>query len=143
MNLNFSSPTITDIDTLYRWGENNWELWGDDKYKWYSKESLHRWITDPKEDVLLVAKDGSKLIGMCMMLHLRDWAFCAGLFVDKKYRRKGIGKKLVDEAGKRLKQKGVDNVILLVDVKNKEAEKFYTREGFYKGFQFHMMTKEL
>lgn len=136
-------PIQDDVDTLFRWGEENWELWGDDKYKWFSKKSLVKWISDPKDDVLLVARKNDTPVGMCMVFTLRDWAFCVGLFVEKEYRRKGLGKKLLGEAFRRLKAKGVESMMLLVDTKNKEGNRFYEREKFYKGFQFFMMTKDI
>jgi len=142
-NIVITTPKLSDIPTLWKWGEENWELWGDEKYKWFSKKSLGLWLTDPKDDVLLVAKIGKKLIGMCMNQVNRDSAFNIGFFVEKGYRSQGVGKKLIDESIKRLRQKGVGFLMLLVDTKNNKARKFYNREGFYQGFKFFMMSKEL
>lgn len=132
-----------DIDTLFRWGDENWELWGGEKFKWFSKKSLVNWIADPKNDVLLVARKRGKAVGMCMVCSMRSWAFCVGLFVEKEFRRFGIGKMLLDEAQRKLREQGIESLILLVDVKNTGSFRFYQREKFDKGFQFHMMTKEL
>ncbi|MEK7544182.1 MAG: GNAT family N-acetyltransferase [Patescibacteria group bacterium] len=134
---------LDDIDTLFRWGEENWELWGDDKYKWFSKASLTKWLKDPKDDVLLVARKSGIPIGMFMVLTLRDWAFGVGLFIQKEYRRLGLAKRLLDEATRRLKEKGVESMILLVDTKNEAGIAFYKREKFYQGYPFFMMTKVL
>lgn len=142
-NLVITTPTLDDIDTLWKWGEENWQLWGDEKYKWFSKKSLRLWLEDPEDDVLLVAKINNKLIGMCMNQVNRDSAFNAGFFVEEKHRSKGIGKMLMDESIKLLKQKGIESLFLLVDIKNTAAEKFYKRENFFKGFGFYMMTKEI
>ena len=141
--INITPVRQEDIDTLWKWGEENWELWGDEKNKWFSKKSLKRWINDPKDDILLVARHEDRVIGMCMVSVLRDWAFCFGLFVEKDYRSQGIGKKLLEEVEKRLKKEGVTNLTLLADVKNRRGLKFYEREKFYKGFEFIMMTKDL
>lgn len=132
---------LDDVDILWRWGEENWELWGDDKYKWFSKASLTKWLKDPKDDILLVVRKNDVPVGMCMVLTFRDWSFCVGLFMEKKYRRIGLGKKLLEEATRRLKEKGVESMMLLVDAKNEDGTKFYEKENFYKGFQFFMMTK--
>ena len=142
-DVTITQASLNDVDTLFRWGEENWELWGDDKYKWFSKKSITRLIGDPKDDVLLVAKKNDIPIGMCMVLTLRDWAFCEGLFVEKEYRRIGLGKRLLDEASRRLKQKGVESMMLLVGTKNGSGMRFYEREKFYKGFQCFIMTKDL
>lgn len=136
-------PTLADIETMWRWGQENWEMWGDEKNKWYSKKSLERWILDPKDDVLLVARDEDTLVGMCMVSVMRDWAFCFGLFVEKEHRGQGIGKQLLDEASKILDKKHVGSYSLLVDTKNMDAVRFYQREGFYKGYEFFLMTKDV
>lgn len=141
--ITITSAKLTDIDTLWKWGEENWELWGDAKYKWFSKRSLARWIEEPEDDILLVAKQNNCLVGMCITNVMRDWAFCYGLFVEKAYRKQGIGKLLLEETRKKLKEKGIESLTLLVDTKNTAALKFYKREGFYQGFNFYLMTKEI
>ena len=142
-NVTITPVRIEDVDTLFRWGEENWELWGDEKNKWFSKASLKKWIQHPGDDVLLVARDNGRLIGMCMMSVLHDWAFCTGFFVEKDYREQGLGKRLLAQATRKLKAKEVQSIILLVDIKNESGIRFYEREKFYKGFQLFMMTKEL
>ena len=142
-DMTITRASLDDVETLWRWGEENWELWGGKKFKWFSKQSLTKWIEDPKDDVVLVARKNISPIGMCMVNTNRSWAFCVGLFVEKEYRRFGVGKKLLDETLQRLKAKGVESIILLVDTKNEDGFRFYKREKFTKGFEFHMMTKEL
>lgn len=142
-NVIITSPSIKDILTLWKWGEENWELWGDEIGKWFSQKSLKKMLENPEDDIFLVSRKSGQLIGMCMTTTIRDWAFCYGLFVEEKHRGQGIGKKLIDKTSRLLKQKGVESLILLVDVKNERAEKFYLREGFRKGFGFYMMIKNL
>ena len=52
--------------------------------------------------------------------------YVAGLFVDKPYRSKGIGKALLDHAKERK-----DTLTLHVYKENARAAKFYKREGFF------------
>jgi N-acetylglutamate synthase len=141
-NIQISQPTREDINVLWKWGEENWELWGDEKNKWFSKTSLERWIREPEDDILLVVRDGEKCIGMCIINVIRDWAFCFGLYVEKEYRGQGIGKQLLDTAELSLKKQHITSCLLLVDVKNSDAIRFYEREGFYTGFQFYLMTND-
>ena len=142
-DISIELATVKDVDTLWKWGDENWELWGDDKYKWFPKESLEAWVKDPEDDFFLVAKLNEKPVGMCMITVMKDWGFCWGLYIDTPFRGKGIGKVMITESEKRLKKQGISLLSLLVDVKNKKALSFYEREGFYKGFQFFMMTKEI
>jgi GNAT superfamily N-acetyltransferase len=143
MKVTIDKPTYDDVETLWKWGEENWELWGDEKGRWFSKDSLRKWLDDPEDDVLLVAREGGKLIGMSMTVTIRNWGYCAGLYVDEKYRGQGVGKKLMLETRNQLSILGVGTLILLVDVKNKRATKFYLREGFRQGFGFYMMIADL
>ncbi len=143
LNITITSPTLDDIDTLYQWGENNWQLWANNRSKWFTKKSLALWLSDPKEDILLVAKDNNKMVGMATTYILRDWAFCVGLYVEKNYRQLGIGKNLLDETIDRLIKKGVYTISLMCDEKNIDGLKFYKKFKFYKGFKFYWMEKML
>lgn len=54
------------------------------------------------------------------------------LAVSKEYRKHGIGKKLLEMAIERLKEKGIDKCHLLVKENNSEAKKFYKASGWLK-----------
>ncbi len=86
-------PTLADIDTIWKWGNENWELWysEDAEEKWFSKKYLKNWITNTKNDVLLVARKDGFLVGMCLTYVVHNWALCSELFVAKAYRGYGIG----------------------------------------------------
>lgn len=132
-----------DIDTLYRWGQENWQLWGSTRWKWYSRKSLKSVIAQPRNSVYLVAESGGKLAGMCFVENLLTWSFCVGLFVDATYRGKGIGKMLLDRGSKEMKNRGAGSIMLLVDTKNPKAKKFYLREGYTGDLRFLLLDKEL
>lgn len=51
--------------------------------------------------------------------------YIAGIFVEKNFQRKGIGKALIDHA-----KKNHDELSLHVYIKNENAVRFYKREGF-------------
>lgn len=136
-------PAVEDADTLFKWGEENYELWGDAESKWYPKEALIKWINNPRDDVLLVARVDGKLVGMCMSYNLDSWAYCAGLYVDTQFRKQGIARKLVDSAIEILKSKGIDAIVFLVDEKNTEGMKFYKKINCKEGFKFVWMYKML
>ena len=134
-------PTLDDVDTMFIWGEATPYLWATEETKWYPKDSIVRWITDPKDDALLVARVNGKLAGMCMTNVLRDWALCTGLYVDEPYRKKGVGKKLIEEATYQLQKKGIPGMDLVVEVDNPNAVAFYKSCGFVQGYMFHWMYK--
>jgi Acetyltransferases len=52
--------------------------------------------------------------------------------IDKSFRRKGYGEKLLKESIKEMKLNGVSSVILYVNTKNLPARKLYEKVGFKK-----------
>jgi len=49
------------------------------------------------------------------------------IIVDKEYKRKGIGKRLLEEAEKKAKELGIKVIDLFVSEKNAEAVNFYEK----------------
>lgn len=143
MNINITSATLDDVETLYRWGEENKELWSHQKTRWYPKTSLRKRIKSPKNTLLLVARVDGVLAGVCMVEVIRDWAYCSGFYIDAPFRRRGIGRLLMAETIERLRKKGMDGLDLLVATDNTEAFTFYDVHGFTKGHTFHWMYKPI
>lgn len=141
--IQITHATLEDVDTLFRWGEENEELWSHQKTRWYPKDSLRKRIKSPKNTILLVARVDGRLAGVCMVEIIRDWAYCSGFYIDKPFRRHGIGRLLMAEAIARLKKKGMDGLDLLVETDNTEAYAFYDDHGFTKGHTFHWMYKRI
>ncbi len=136
-------PTITDVPLMRKWGKETPELWGAKTTDFYSEKGLTDWVERPGRDVALVARVGGKLAGMILTYALREWSYCSVLFVDKPYRRMGIGEKLVGETIKQLKKLDLDTIELVVKDDNVSARQFYEKLGFRKGFRFVWMRKPL
>ncbi len=141
--IRIGSPSIGDVPTMVRWGKSARELWVREDGDWYSKKGLREWIKNPGNDVLLVARHSTQLIGMCLLSVLHEWAYCSALYVEPTYRKQGIGKKLIAEAQRRVKQKGIRLFALLVEEENVGAQAFYQRLGYRSGFRFLWMDKQL
>jgi len=94
----------------------------------------------------LVAYEDEKLIGMILGnheyyyngMHFNIKEFC----VDLKLKGKGIGSKLFEEFLKRLKSRGIDEVILLTS-KTEGTEGFYNKHGFKSFEGMVMMGKKI
>jgi len=94
----------------------------------------------------LVAYEDDKLIGMILGnheyyyngMHFNIKEFC----VDLKLRSKGMGSKLFEEFIKRLKSRGIDEVILLTS-KTEGTEGFYKKHGFKSFEGMIIMGKEI
>jgi len=107
-----------------------------DARKTYSKY-VRKMIRSPKATVF-VADDGGKIVGFTSgkiekrppIFKIEKCGKVDSTFVLKQYRRRGIGKKLIDELIKWFKSKGIEYVELEVDTRNKIALKAWKKFKF-------------
>ena len=64
-----------------------------------------------------------------------------GLVVENKFRRYGIGKKLMQEAEKWAISKGCESVLLATQIMRTDAQAFYEEIGYHKEFQTFFLRK--
>jgi GNAT superfamily N-acetyltransferase len=84
-----------------------------------------------------IAKDNGKIIGSCYICIIhnltrggRSIGFIENVITDKEYRRRGIGKRLVEKAVEYAKEQNCYKVILQSGSKRTDAHKFYESTGF-------------
>lgn len=90
---------------------------------------------------LLVAKDSGKIIGYAIGeigtrppgFKIRKLGFISDVYVEEKYRRRGITKQFLIELKKWFKEKKLNYVELTVHVKNDVGMKVWSKYGF-KGY---------
>ena len=105
-----------------------------DIYFEYFKAELEK-----KNSAVFIAED-KKPIGIIIATHFKPLriskfarkGYVSNLFVQKNYRNKGIGIKLLDISLKWLKESKVKYVSLEIHLENKDALNFYTKTGFKK-----------
>lgn len=110
--------------------------------------SYYRKYAKGKNKWCLVAEENKKIIGFLLMeikkrpsyYVVKKIGYIDLLIVDKKQRRKKIGKKLSQEAKKIFKSKKLKYSEILVNTPNKTALKFWNREGF-KEYRKEMFKK--
>ena len=104
----------------------------------YTPKKIKDLIKSPNS-YLFIAEVNSKPIGCCfaeIMKMAKNWykykkmGYLGMLYVDKKFRRKGIAKKLNKERIRWLKSKGIKACFNKVLSKNKYSLKFEKQEGF-------------
>jgi ribosomal protein S18 acetylase RimI-like enzyme len=105
-----------------------------------SKASINCWVIPViirygKFIVAQKSKDDPYIIGACELI--RDWkykdkAFLFSFYIDRDYRKKGIGKKLLGETISILKNEDFKELELTVDHGNKSAVSLYKQFGFKK-----------
>lgn len=141
MSIIIENAKETDVTQIWKLGHASWELHPSADSEWHTSDELKRWIDNLGSDILLIAKDKEKVVGFSLTSVFIDWAMCHDLYVDLKYRRLGIAKKLINETIKRLKKKEIAYLGLVVNVKNEGSLKFYSSNGFKKGYKFYWMYK--
>ena len=110
-----------------------------------------RYDSNPYERMFCYKKN-NKIIAFISYSIIYERAELNYIVVDEKYRRKGIAQKLLDFALDDLKNNMVENFSLEVNVNNKDAIKFYLKNGFeiktvrsnyYKDSDAYLMVLEV
>lgn len=105
-----------------------------------SKASINQWVIPViirygKFIVAQKSMDSSDIIGVCELI--RSWkdkntAFIYSFYIDKEYRKKGIGRMLLGKVIDILKNDDFKEIELTVDPGNKAASQLYKDFGFKK-----------
>ena len=143
MNITIVNAKEKDAEAVWELGHASWELHPSKDSQWHTPDELKRWFNNPGRDILLVAKNKEKTVGLSLTSVFVDWAMLHDLYVDTKYRRLGIGKKLISKTVKKLRQKRIAYLGLVVNEKNEEGLEFYQANGFNKGYKFFWMYQRL
>ena len=72
----------------------------------------------------------NSILGACVFHKIYDEAEIRYLSVHPSYKRKGLGKKLINEIFKECKSENIKRIYLEVSFKNKQALSFYDYLGF-------------
>ncbi len=102
----------------------------------FTREMLEKYRT--RDNHLVVAECEGQLAGFCFsyvsrkprFFKLEKFGFIGDLYVKKHFRRLGIGHELVKDAFNFFAKRGVNQIELLVAVKNSTAIEFWEALGF-------------
>ena len=83
-------------------------------------------MRDEKSSFVILAKDQSKIIGMLSVINENHLAL---LFVHSEYQRKGVGKKLIEEAVKKCLDRNPDLSAITISA-SPNSKTFYEESGF-------------
>jgi len=83
-----------------------------------------------ENSVNLVALKGGEVIGYAISGFVMDEADLMNIAVSKRFRRMGIGEKLLDRMIEMLSEKGIKNLFLEVRQSNVAAQNLYIKKGF-------------
>jgi ribosomal protein S18 acetylase RimI-like enzyme len=96
---------------------------------------------DPES--IIVAEDSGELIATVFIIFDPWQSFIYHLAVSPEHRDQGIANCLMDEAEKRLKQRGIGRPTLFVEEENVKVVDFYKKRGWFTLYKTICMEKEL
>jgi GNAT superfamily N-acetyltransferase len=134
--MNIGQMKKEDIDEVCRLGTGR-EEFATPSGNFWTKGQLERWC-ESLDDVLLIAEDDGKIVGFSFYAaHIPTGKVTwENLYVDPSARGKGIGKALIEEGHKRLKEKGYSYIALLDNSSAQERFAEYLNQfGFKTGYK--------
>ena len=102
-----------DLKSIKHWNHNQWK-----------KELKKNYVT-----AMGIYLDDS-ILGVCVFNKIFDEAEILYLSIHPRYKRRGLGKKLIYKIFKECKHENIKRIILEVSIKNKQAMSFYDYFGF-------------
>ena len=103
----------------------------------YSRSDLRRFLAMPRAACVL-AEIGPTLCGFALAYSRpRDLAHVVTLDVHPTFRRRGLGRRLIESVQERCAAAGAQRVALEVDVRNSGAIAFYRKLGFQESGRIH------
>lgn len=97
---------------------------------------VKRWLTEMREYMIVAEHDDSPVGVLLLSREIapvldKDLAMLCFIAIDRRFRGRGVGKALVEEACRVLREKGKHSMEVDVGVHNIPARIFYTKAGFY------------
>ena len=92
---------------------------------------------------IIVAEENSQAIGNVFTVDDGWAAFIFRLAVHSSYRGQGIGALLMNEAERRLREKGCEEVSIFVNDANERLKEYYKRQRFISTGSYRFMYKPL
>ncbi len=137
---------VKDARKIYLMQKKTKEMITSDasEYDFFTAKEIEDWIRNPKDKFVLVAENDSKISGFLLArMVTRYWCVIEAIVVEKKFRKTGIGTKLLEELYKRLKNYDVQIIQAFVRADIKEPQNFWKDRGFKERKKFIWFDKRL
>jgi ribosomal protein S18 acetylase RimI-like enzyme len=125
---------LSDVNQIYELGLRTEELEFSSEFPFHERSELSEFISRPRENVLFVALMNKKVVGFIYSKILSrrgdGWCMLDNIAVLKKFRKHGIGTRLLEETYNELKKRKVYYVQLLEELHHKKTRKFWKNRGF-------------
>lgn len=133
-----------DLSSIIRIGKKISEFQVSDTGIFWSFNQLSRWSKN-KNDVCFIAKDHNNIIGFVLFsCHMpTKKSILENIWIDPTYRKKGIARRLIDQALKNLGKKNISYIMGFVSEKNKKNLFFFKKVGFNIGKKGYWIDKKV
>jgi GNAT superfamily N-acetyltransferase len=105
------------------------------------RAAAERIVTGAPEQVFLEARAGGVTIAVARVAFAHVWAGLTGLAVHPEHRRRGLATRLVAEAGREARERGVRSIYLQVEPSNESALRLYQRLGFEPHHEYRYLLR--
>jgi GNAT superfamily N-acetyltransferase len=111
----------------------------------YSKDYVIDCIKDKKMNLVFVAEENKKVVGLLIaeIWKKKRYSFFLDLVVLPEYRLKGIGTELYQAYETYCKKKDLKTITALVQTTNTNMHKFCEKKGYKKGHALYFFEKDL
>lgn len=132
---------IDDYESVYKlWSETEGMCMRnvDDSY-----EGINKFIKRNPNTCFVALDEQNKIVGAVLCGNDGRRGYIYHLAVDKNYRRRGVGKHLIQNASYALRDLGIMKAALLVLHTNKEGNEFWENIGYYERYDIIYRDKSL
>jgi ribosomal protein S18 acetylase RimI-like enzyme len=134
---NFSELFELSKDFFYEYEGHNKEYFKIDKLVEDDINNYFKRFIGNNESIAYIAKMDDKIIGYITLyikyqanfMEIKEIGDISGLMVNKKKKKNGIGRKLIDKSKKYFKKNNIKYYTLFTSVKNEEAIRLYKKNG--------------
>lgn len=145
MDIHIRQATISELNMLVEMQVSLWKLLEQSSTRvWrFTEERKKKLIQELEESfsdensLILIAEDGSKIIGFVggTVINRTEYlppiiGMLTRMFVNEEYRRKGVGRSLIQDICRFFRSKQVEKIYLRYVLGNIEGEKFWQDLGF-------------
>ena len=134
---NIRSMTENDYDSVYKL----WKL--DSGIAISSVDTKEKIVTLLRRcpEISLVAEESNEIIGSVIGSEDTRRGYVHHLIVSPKYRKKGIGKLLMENISERFAKAGIEKIHLFIVSENQDVANFYSHIGWHKRPDIILMSK--
>lgn len=111
----------------------------------YSEEYVIDCIKDQKMNLVLVAEEDKKIVGLLIaeIWDKKKYSFFVNFVVLPEHRSKSIGTKLYQSYEEHCKTHNLKTITALVQASNKVMQQFCQKKGYKKGHELYFYEKEI